>query len=92
MRTESGWRLVDWDTCGLAPPERDLWMVDDATGRSLSLYTALTGHVVDDGAIELFRQAWDLKDLAAYVALFRSDHERTADTEKAWMGVTRDLG
>ncbi|MFJ5985610.1 phosphotransferase [Lentzea sp. NPDC092896] len=32
IHTPQGLVLVDWDTVGLAPPERDLWLLDDERG------------------------------------------------------------
>lgn len=77
LRTSDGWRLVDWDTVALAPRERDLWMPllggDDGLA---DLY----GKPVSSAALGFFRLAWDLKDLAEYLVVFRSPHEENADT------------
>jgi spectinomycin phosphotransferase len=78
--------LVDWDTVGLAPPERDLWLVGGGPGE-LALYTDLTGRAVDPAAIDLYRRRWELDDVGAFTNLLRSPHSRTADTEKAWSGL-----
>lgn len=82
--------LVDWDTVALAPPERDLWMLDDgAAGRvgALARYTALTGTAVDTTAIGFYRLGWKLADIAAFTGVLRSVHERTRDTEHAWRSL-----
>jgi spectinomycin phosphotransferase len=76
MRTADGYVLVDWDTVALAPPERDLWMVEVETAS----YTRVTGHRPDAAAIDYFRLTWDLKDLAEYLHKFRSPHGRNEDT------------
>ena len=78
--------LVDWDTVGLAPPERDLWLVSRDVGE-LALYTELTGRRVDPFAIDLYRRRWELDDIGAFTNLLRSEHAPTADTEKAWNGL-----
>lgn len=78
--------VVDWDTVGLAPPERDLWMVG-GEGDELALYTEITGRRVDPAAIELYRRRWELDDIASFTTVLRSTHSRTADTEKAWNGL-----
>lgn len=83
IHTEDGVLLVDWDTAGLAPPERDLWMFDDGSPSILAPYTEASGRMVDDTAISLFRLAWTLSDIAAFTALFRSDHRRTQGAEKS---------
>jgi spectinomycin phosphotransferase len=91
IRTGEGLRLVDWDTVALAPPERDLWLVLDRAGEAAATYTELTGRSVDEAALELFRRQWDVADLAAYVALFRSPHAEDADTTDAYAYMTRLL-
>lgn len=83
--------LVDWDTVALAPPERDLWMLDDGSTDTFAAYSRATGRAVDDAAVTLYRLSWMLEDIAAFVALFRSDHLRNQDTEKAWRALTGTL-
>jgi spectinomycin phosphotransferase len=42
-----GWLLlIDWDTMGLAPPERDLWLAAGDDARAACRYTELTGRRV----------------------------------------------
>jgi spectinomycin phosphotransferase len=72
--------LIDWDTVGLAPPERDLWMLDDGSPDNLKLYTDATGREIDGAALSLYRLTWTLADVAAFSAVLRSDHQETADT------------
>ena len=79
--------LIDWDTVGLAPPERDLWMVATETGAELQRYTELTGRPVDMGAIELYRLRWALDDLSCFVRDLRAPHRRTPGTEHAWQAL-----
>lgn len=79
--------LVDWDTVGLAPPERDLWMVATETGAELRRYTELTGRPVDMAAIELYRLRWALDDLSCFVRDLRAPHRRTPGTEDAWQAL-----
>ena len=74
--------LVDWDTLALAPPERDLWMLDTDTERAR--YTEVSGRPVDDAAIELYRLRWHLDDIASFVHRFRSPHGEDPDTAHAW--------
>ena len=81
--------LVDWDTVGLAPPERDLWMVVDGEGDESRTYAAATGHTIDRVAMDFYRLAWDLDDLAAYLSELRSPHRHNEDTENAYLGLTR---
>ena len=83
--------LLDWDTVGLAHPERDLWMVFTDTGEELALYFDLTGRRADHAAMSLYRVRWQLDDIASFVRMFRSDHALTDDTERAWLALTRCL-
>lgn len=86
LRADDGVLLVDWDTVGLAPAERDLWLVADQVA-DLAEYTEATGRSVDETAIALYRLRWELDDIAAFTRLLRSPHGRTADTEWAWRGL-----
>jgi len=79
--------LIDWDTVGLAPPERDLWMAATGTGDELRRYTELTGRPVDTAALELYRLRWALDDLSCFVRDLRASHRRTADAEHAWQAL-----
>lgn len=51
--------------------------------RRLQPHTARTGRQVDPEAIKLYRLTWTLADVAAFVTVLRSNHERTADIERA---------
>ncbi|MEV4107985.1 aminoglycoside phosphotransferase family protein [Nonomuraea sp. NPDC049695] len=82
--------LVDWDTVGLAPPERDLWLVArDAD--DLARYADATGRTPSRAALELYRLRWALDDVAEFVAWFRSPHGRTPDAEVSWTALTNTL-
>jgi spectinomycin phosphotransferase len=76
--------LIDWDTAGLAPPERDLWMI---TGDELPRYTAATGRVVDPEALSFYRLRWALDDTSSFIDRLRGARRRTADNEHAWHGL-----
>jgi len=76
--------LIDWDTVGLAPPERDLWwIISDSGGAEARRYTRATGRPVDPAALALYRLRWALDDLSIFVHRLRSEHRRTADAEHA---------
>jgi len=79
--------LVDWDTVGLAPPERDLWMVVSETGEGTARYTDATGRPVDPAALALYRLRWALDDISIFVRQLRSPHRHSADTEHWWAGL-----
>ncbi|MDS1269707.1 phosphotransferase [Lipingzhangella sp. LS1_29] len=82
--------LVDWDTVGLAPPERDLWLVA-AEPQDLDTYAQLTGRKPDPSAMALFSLRWALSDLVEFVDWFGRPHAETDDTEQAWEGFTDTL-
>jgi spectinomycin phosphotransferase len=80
--------LVDWETAGLAPPERDLWWVlASATGAAAQRYAARSGLHVSAAALDLYRLRWGLDDISLYLAEFRRPHARTADTEVSIAGL-----
>ncbi|WP_197322283.1 aminoglycoside phosphotransferase family protein [Saccharomonospora sp. NB11] len=87
LRAANGYLLIDWDTVGLAVPERDLSLLsDDPT--ALGRYAELAGTDPDLAALALYRLRWSLTDLAEFLAWFRSPHTRTTDTDMAWKGLT----
>ena len=84
MLTTQGWRLIDWDTVRLAPPERDLWSLGSNEGHPDDYYTAATGYRPDPRLLELFRLRWDLSDLAVTAERFRRPHTGDADDDESW--------
>jgi spectinomycin phosphotransferase len=76
---------------GLAPPERDLWLVATASGEEVALYAELTGHEVSQAAMSLFRLTWELTDVAAYIEQFRSPHQHSEDADDAWLNLNRSV-
>jgi spectinomycin phosphotransferase len=88
LRTGTKTMLIDWDTVGLAPPERDLWwVISDSEGEEARRYTRATGRPVDSVALALYRLRWPLDDLSLFVHQLRSEHGRTADAEHALRGL-----
>jgi spectinomycin phosphotransferase len=83
--------LVDWDTVGLAPPERDLWWVLTDDDLEAARYAELTGREVSADALALYRLRWILDDVSLFLAEFRDLHARTADTELSWSGFSNGL-
>jgi spectinomycin phosphotransferase len=83
IQRDGRYLLVDWDTVGLAPPERDLWSVVESP-QDLERYVEAGGRTPDASALTLYRLRWDLEELSGYVDWFRAPHERSADTEEAW--------
>jgi spectinomycin phosphotransferase len=86
-----GLRLIDWDSVGTAPPERDLWDLLTDSGPEAAAYTRLTGRAVDPAAVELYRLRWPLDDLCLSIAEFRALHGRDADTETSFAALTESL-
>lgn len=91
IRTGAGLMLIDWDTVGLAPAERDLWMIVSDSGQEARQYTEATGRPVDPAALELYRIRWALDDISAFLRMFRTTHDRTADAEHMWRGMSSTL-
>ncbi len=87
MRVGTRRMLIDWDTVGLGPPERDLWMVAGGSGEEARRYADLSGRAVDPGLLEWYRLRWALDDISAFVYQLRSAHGRTADAEHAWVAL-----
>ena len=52
--------LIDWDTTMIAPPERDLWMLESGDGKVVDTYTKVTGTEVLPPMLDLYRLRWDL--------------------------------
>ena len=87
LRTGERHVLVDWDTVGLAPPERDLWMLADH-GAEMTAYAKATGHEPEQAGIDFFRLRWDLSDIAAFTEVLRGPHRHSADMQRAYDGLT----
>ena len=84
--------LIDWDTVGLGPPERDLWMVAGESGEEARRYAGLrSGRAVDPGLLEWYRLRWALDDISAFAYQLRCAHGRTADAEHAWVALEQTV-
>jgi len=92
MRSGGRLLLIDWDTTGLALPERDLWLAAGDDAGAAGRYAELTGRRVSSAAMDLYRLRWSLDDIALAVRDFRGPHERDEDTELAWAGLTEEMG
>jgi spectinomycin phosphotransferase len=84
LQLGSRWMLVDWDTVLIAPPERDLWLLDRGDGSIADAYRQATGRVVMPSMLDLYRLTWELSDLASCAARFRQSHGDTAEDRKDW--------
>lgn len=82
MLTPDGWRLIDWDTALVAPPERDLWHL--ATSETLAAYEEATGVRPDEDVLELYRLRWDLTDLAEVTRDFGRPHTGGPNDDENW--------
>jgi spectinomycin phosphotransferase len=90
LRYEGRHLLIDWDTVGLAPPERDLWSVAESP-EDLERYTEATGRKVSASALTLYRLRWDLEEVSSYVDWFRAPHDRSPNTEEAWQALLESV-
>ena len=84
MLTPTGWRLIDWDTVLISPPERDLWLIEPGDGSIFSAYAAATGVLPRPSTIMLYQLRWALTDIAVEVRRFRRPHTGTADDLEGW--------
>ena len=92
LRAADQMLLIDWDTVGLALPERDLWMVADDDAGAVGRYTELTGRPVSGAAMDLYRLRWGLDDIALAVRDFRAPHEQNEDSGLTWEALTEEIG
>jgi hypothetical protein len=91
MLTPSGFALVDWESALLAPPERDLWVLDPGDGSICAAYTAATGTPISIARIDWYRLWYDLFEIAGYIDLFREPHEDTTDAAESWKNLLHFL-
>lgn len=91
IHSARGLRLIDWDTVALSRPERDLWMLYDASLECFSRYEELTGARLNDVAIRLYKLAWSLSDIASFSVMFRGSHEETTWIRQKWNAFRRLL-
>ena len=90
LRAAGKLRLIDWDTAGLALPERDLWSVAEAGSREAERYAELTGRRVSAAALHMYRVRWSLDEIALSVSDLRGPHEQNEDTELTWAVLTEE--
>ncbi|UOE21877.1 phosphotransferase [Thermobifida halotolerans] len=86
-----GCLLVDWDTVGLAPPERDLSVLSTDPA-ALTRYTERTGHVPDPAALALYTLRWELADAAELLGRLSAPHARTPGIETVWREFVGVIG
>jgi spectinomycin phosphotransferase len=84
IQTKQRLMLIDWDTVGLAPRERDLWLLP---GDALDRYAATTGRPVDPAGLRLYRLRWALDDIRAFTEDLRAPHAQTPGAEQAWQAL-----
>ena len=80
--------LIDWDTVGMALPERDLWLVAGDGTSEAGRYAELTGRQVSGAALHMYRMRWSLDDITLCLCDFRGPHKKTEDIELAWAAFT----
>ncbi|MGI8334806.1 phosphotransferase family protein [Actinomadura scrupuli] len=87
MLAPSGWKLIDWDTALVAPPERDLRTVDPGNGSVLAAYHQATGVTPLPSMIELYALQWDLTELAVCWNQFRNLHHGDDNDHEGWQNL-----
>jgi aminoglycoside phosphotransferase (APT) family kinase protein len=88
MHTPDGWRLIDWDTALVAPPERDLWHLENP--ETLDAYAEATGVRPSRDMLDLYRLRWDLTDLAEVTRDFSRPHTGTPNDDENW-AILQDI-
>jgi spectinomycin phosphotransferase len=86
-------RLLDWDTVGLAPPERDLWWLASGAGTTDAFadYWTASGVRVNPAALRLYRLRWLLDDLVFCVRTLWAPHALTRASENALEGLVKSV-
>ncbi|WP_305786620.1 phosphotransferase [Symbioplanes lichenis] len=87
MRTATGWKLIDWETALVAPPERDLWLL----GGEHSAWSAATGMTVVPAMLILYRLRWIINDLCVDLHRFRRPHAGTVEDAESWKLLHRNM-
>jgi spectinomycin phosphotransferase len=90
LRSAGRLYLIDWDTVGLALPERDLWDVAGADSQEADRYTELTGRRVSTTVMRMYRMRWSLEEIMLSLSDFRSTHDHNEDTELTWEVLTEE--
>jgi spectinomycin phosphotransferase len=85
--TPDGPVLIDWDTCRLGLPERDLRDLRATDDPSTRRYEQRTGTSVDPRAMAMYDLAWDLTDIALYVGLLRAEHHDDPNSAASWRNL-----
>ena len=90
LRSAGRLYLIDWDTVGLALPERDLWSVADADSREADHYAELTGRRVNTAVMRMYRMRWSLEEIMLSLSEFRGPHDHNKDAELTWAVLSEE--
>jgi spectinomycin phosphotransferase len=90
LRSAGRLYLIDWDTVGLALPERDLWSVADADSREADRYAELTGRHVNTALVRMYRMRWSLEEIMLSLSEFRGPHDHNEDAELTWAVLSEE--
>lgn len=81
LLSDDDWRLIDWDTAAVGPPERDLWMLGED---AFDDYAASSGRAVDRDVVALYELMWSLTEVSLYTRRFRLPHTGDANDLESW--------
>jgi len=90
LRSAGRLYLIDWDTVGLALPERDLWSVADADSREADRYAELTGRHVNTALMRMYRMRWSLEEITLSLSELRGPHDHNEDAELTWAVLSEE--
>jgi hypothetical protein len=66
-------------------------MLDDGSADAFAAYEEVTGIRVGHTAVSFYKLAWNLSDLASFLAMFGSPHRQTQWLDHKWNGFLRLL-
>jgi spectinomycin phosphotransferase/16S rRNA (guanine(1405)-N(7))-methyltransferase len=88
LLSDGDWRLIDWDTAAVGPPERDLWMLGED---AFDDYAGSSGRAVDRDVVALYELMWSLTEVSLYTRRFQRPHTGDANDIESWDNLVHYL-